>query len=69
MNNMNNMNRCNQCKKKLTIMKYTCKCMNVYCITHLKSEEHNCKYDYKTEEKEKLRKANPKIISNTLYKL
>jgi hypothetical protein len=60
------MDRCYTCKKKLPIMKYTCKCNKIFCIFHLQAEEHKCNYDYKTEEKNKLRKANPEIISSTL---
>jgi hypothetical protein len=38
-------------------MPFECKCGSQFCIAHLPYEEHKCTYDYKTEERERLRKA------------
>ena len=48
--------RCTECKKKIGLMEYKCKCGHLFCITHLQSEKHNCKYDYKLEGKERIKK-------------
>lgn len=50
------MTRCEQCKKKLGVMEYKCKCEKLFCIAHLQAEEHNCKYNYKKEGQELLKK-------------
>lgn len=43
--------RCEQCKKKLGVMEYVCKCEKLFCITHLKPEEHHCGFDHLTAAK------------------
>ena len=50
------MTRCTYCKKKLGVLEYKCKCGNLYCITHLHAELHNCTYDYKEEGKTQIKK-------------
>jgi hypothetical protein len=50
------MPRCEQCKKKLGIMEYKCKCEKLFCISHLRAEEHNCTYNYKQEGQQNLKK-------------
>lgn len=41
--------RCVQCKKKLGIMSYTCKCEQLFCISHLPPQEHHCNYNFKKD--------------------
>jgi len=41
--------RCTQCKKKLGVLFYTCKCEQLFCISHLPPQEHQCGYDFKKE--------------------
>jgi recombinational DNA repair protein (RecF pathway) len=50
------MSRCEHCKKKLGIIEYKCKCEKLFCIKHLHYEEHNCKYNYKQEKLDLLKK-------------
>lgn len=51
------MSRCYVCKKKLSLgMNFTCKCLRVFCITHLPIEEHTCSYDHKEDLKKELEK-------------
>ncbi len=51
------MPRCYVCKKKLSLgMNFTCKCLRVFCITHLPIEEHTCSYDHKEDLKKGLEK-------------
>ena len=35
------------CNKKLTVLKFTCKCEQTFCIKHKNSEDHMCTYDFK----------------------
>lgn len=48
------MNRCPICNKKLGITAIVCRCNNSYCVKHRYAEDHDCKYDYKTEERKSL---------------
>ncbi len=34
------------CKKKLKLMKFTCKCNLNFCLKHMTPESHNCKFDF-----------------------
>ena len=36
-----------QCKKKINLMKFTCKCQLDFCIKHMAPETHNCTYNFK----------------------
>lgn len=60
------MDKCNHCKKKRYIL-LECKCNKIYCIKHL--HDHSCKYDYKKEQKEKIKTENPKIVNEKIQKL
>ena len=60
--------RCNFCNKKV----YTtciavigiCKCTTLYCPKHRFPEKHNCTFDYKSEQIEKLKKILPVIVAD-----
>ena len=47
--------------KKLGISGFLCKCNNTYCSKHRYSFEHDCMFNHKKHEQEKLKKNNPKI--------
>lgn len=64
----NKSNRCSVCNKKTKLIGFKCKCGVNTCITHKLPEDHNCDYDFKTEEKERLRKKNPKIVASKIEK-
>lgn len=53
--------RCTQCMKKLSMMSFTCKCGNMYCITHQTPHMHNCSYNYKLDLQNQIEKNNPKL--------
>ena len=38
---------CENCKKKINIIKFTCKCGKDFCIKHKDPESHNCTFDYR----------------------
>lgn len=58
--------KCVICKKKVGLLGYECKCGNIYCSLHRMPEDHQCKIDYKTEGKDKLRVNNPLIINDKI---
>lgn len=40
---------CHFCHKKVGAIEYKCKCGNLFCISHLQAEKHQCNYDYRLE--------------------
>lgn len=60
---MDTTQRCVVCKKKLGLLRFSCKCSNseVFCIHHKYPETHECLFDFKKEHKEVIEKNNPSI--------
>ena len=60
--------RCDVCNKKVltAIIAFigTCKCEKLYCLKHIFPEKHNCTFDYKSEQIEKLKKNLPLIVAD-----
>ena len=50
------------CKKKLGVVKMSCKCGKFFCITHRLPENHKCTYDYESEGKKRIEEANPVVL-------
>ena len=51
---------CFFCQKKLSFMEETigdCKCKQFFCKKHRFPEEHQCTFDYKHEQREKLKET------------
>jgi predicted nucleic acid binding AN1-type Zn finger protein len=53
--------RCNQCRKKVGLTGFKCKCGLLFCGQHRYAEAHDCGFDYKTAQREKLAAANPLV--------
>jgi hypothetical protein len=62
-------NRCHLCNKKVGLLGFECKCGGNYCSSHRYNTDHNCAFDYKLAEKNKLIQSNPKIIAEKLTKI
>ena len=61
------MTGCDYCKKKVGIITFNCKCIyKNLCSKCRTPETHNCSFDYKSEERAKLRKANPVVIASKI---
>ena len=60
--------RCYVCNKKVSviILPFTvlCKCEKLFCHKHRFPKDHECTYDYKSEEIEKLKKNLPSIVAH-----
>lgn len=53
--------RCNKCRKKVGLTGFKCKCGLLFCGQHRYAEAHDCGFDYKTSQREKLAAANPLV--------
>jgi predicted nucleic acid binding AN1-type Zn finger protein len=45
------------CNRKLKMSDFKCFCQNIFCIHHRLPEEHNCNFDFKTRDRENLKKS------------
>jgi len=61
-----NTSRCWTCNKKIGLLGFQCKCDYYFCAEHRYSDRHECQFDYKTQGKELLTKANPAIAPSKL---
>lgn len=57
---------CKICNKKVKISSYPCKCSFYFCKLHIFSENHDCSFNYKDEQKKIIEIKNPKIIPTKL---
>jgi len=61
--------RCWSCKRKVGLLGFRCRCEVVFCSKHRHAEEHNCTYDYRKEQQQKLEKMNPQVVAAKVQKL
>lgn len=63
--------KCSFCNKKLTMIRFDCKCGGTFCSVHRYTHTHNCQYNSKNIElnKEKINQNNPKIEKDKLEKI
>ena len=62
--------RCYDCRKRLNITNmFICRCEKKFCAKHRHAESHSCTYDYKSDGKKYLEKANPFIPIPKLPKI
>jgi hypothetical protein len=68
-NTSKNLNKCGHCNKKLSLLKFECRCGFNYCNIHRTPETHKCQFDYKTHERKLLEKNNQKIVKDKLERI
>lgn len=63
--------QCYSCSKKLKIVErqMACRCGNVFCNSHRFIVDHDCPYDHKRIQREKLIKENPVIIPDKINRI
>ncbi len=60
--------RCFVCKKRLYLNSFSCKCSsNLYCTMH--RLDHNCTYDYFSNNKNYIKTCNQKITKAKIDKI
>uniref|UniRef100_A0A1I7T8C4 AN1-type domain-containing protein n=1 Tax=Caenorhabditis tropicalis TaxID=1561998 RepID=A0A1I7T8C4_9PELO len=62
-------NRCHMCKKRVGLTGFSCRCGGLYCGDHRYDQAHNCQFDYKTMERETIRKNNPVVVSDKVQRI
>jgi len=62
-------NRCKICNRKVGMLGFECRCEDLFCSKHRYPDEHNCCYDYKTNERKRLLEENPKIVAEKIRKI
>lgn len=62
-------NRCHMCNKRVGLTGFTCRCGGLYCGEHRYDQAHNCDFDYKTMEREEIRKNNPVVVSDKIQRI
>lgn len=62
-------NRCHMCKKRVGLTGFSCRCGGLYCGDHRYDQAHNCQFDYKTMEREAIRKNNPVVVSDKVQRI
>jgi|UniRef100_A0A914BZ53 predicted nucleic acid binding AN1-type Zn finger protein len=62
-------NRCQMCKKRVGLTGFTCRCGGLYCGEHRYDNAHNCSFDYKTMEREKIQRENPIVVSEKIQRI
>ena len=61
---------CFVCNKKVGLLGFKCKCGdNQFCSQHRVPELHGCKFDYKSEQRERLIKQNPIIKTDKITRI
>lgn len=62
--------RCEKCKKRIRLISFACKCKyRMLCNTCKQPEVHGCDFDYRSEEKDRLSKTNPRITTEKMEKI
>lgn len=49
--------KCFECKKKVGFLGIECRCGNIFCNLHRYPENHNCSFDFKSHDRNELRKV------------
>lgn len=62
-------NRCHVCKKRVGLTGFVCRCGGLYCGEHRYDKAHECSFDYKTLEREEIRKNNPVVVSEKIRRI
>ncbi len=61
--------KCFHCRKKIRGMEFDCKCEQKFCAKCRHPEGHNCTYDFRKHQKNKLEKELIKVVPEKLAKI
>ncbi|KAH7648142.1 zinc finger transcription factor ZFP33 [Cryptosporidium bovis] len=61
--------RCYKCNRKVGIYGFSCRCGFNFCSSHRYADTHECTFDYKTFEREQLRKTNQAVVADKIQRI
>eukprot|EP01053_Blabericola_migrator_P010430 Blabericola_migrator_1__10429@NODE_58_length_15904_cov_68_205342_g53_i0_p8_GENE_NODE_58_length_15904_cov_68_205342_g53_i0NODE_58_length_15904_cov_68_205342_g53_i0_p8_ORF_typecomplete_len159_score5_76zfA20/PF01754_16/7_6e13zfA20/PF01754_16/6_6e02zfAN1/PF01428_16/7_7e03zfAN1/PF01428_16/2_6e12C5HCH/PF17982_1/9e02C5HCH/PF17982_1/1_3_NODE_58_length_15904_cov_68_205342_g53_i01506315539 len=61
--------RCSVCSRRTGLLGFSCRCGGSFCTQHRYPESHSCNFDYGSMQRERLTKANPRVVSEKLEKI
>lgn len=61
--------KCKTCTRKLGMHGFKCRCDAYFCKLHRLPEEHECDFDFKSLEREKLKAANPVVAASRVAQI
>lgn len=64
-----NHSRCFACNKRVGLTGFKCTCEYTFCASHRLAEAHECSFDYKTTQRQRLAQSNPLISAAKIQKL
>ncbi len=62
-------NRCWKCARKIGITGIECRCGYLFCAAHRYANEHDCDFDHKEMQRQKLAKENKEVKGKKLQKI
>uniref|UniRef100_A0A1I7YZX9 AN1-type zinc finger protein 6 n=1 Tax=Steinernema glaseri TaxID=37863 RepID=A0A1I7YZX9_9BILA len=62
-------NRCHTCNKRVGLTGFQCRCGGMYCSSHRYDTAHDCTFDYKSMEREEIRKNNPIVAAQKIQRI
>jgi hypothetical protein len=62
-------NRCWKCQKKIGISGIECRCGYTFCAAHRYANEHDCDFDHKARQSEKIKKENIEVKAKKMTKI
>ncbi|PHT67529.1 hypothetical protein T459_27016 [Capsicum annuum] len=61
--------KCTSCRKRVALMRFSCKCGDLFCAVHHYSDKHNCPFNYRNAGQNAIAKPNPIIVAEKLNKI
>lgn len=62
-------NRCLKCGKRVGLTGFRCRCGDLFCGDHRYSDRHECGYDYKAVERERIQRENPAVRAAKIVRI
>eukprot|EP00913_Durusdinium_trenchii_P011238 g10553.t2 len=59
--------QCGKCHRRISLVESTirCRCGLSFCERHMAAENHECKFDWRQMQREKIARENPKVTQST----
>lgn len=62
-------NRCLKCRKRVGLTGFRCRCGDLFCGDHRYSDRHDCGFDYKATERERIQRENPLVRAAKIVRI